>query len=173
MNRALCILLLAPTMSWAATYKCVDPDGKVTYSSSQCGKNAQEMHFRDDHATPRENKLVVHMDSKKSYRTSGTVNGLSVNFLIDTGANRTSISREVAESAGIKDCVAAGDTATANGSVRTCLAKVSEITFGTFHVRNLMVVVMPNLPVDALLGMDVLGRMKIQQEFEVLTITEQ
>ncbi len=175
MKRVVCILLLLPAMSWAATYKCVGADGKVIYSSDPCGKNAQEMHFRHDDqaATPEGNKLVIHIDSRKSYRTPGTVNGLSVNFVVDTGANRTSISQDVAESAGIKDCVASGDTATANGSVRTCLARVSEITFGTFHVRNLIVVVMPNLPVDALLGMDVLGHMKIKQEFEELTITNQ
>lgn len=171
MKRVLCILLLLPALSWAATYKCVDPDGRVTYSTSPCGKNAQEMHFRDDHAAPE--KLVVHMDARKSYRTPGTVNGVPVNFVIDTGANRTSISQAVAESAGIKECIAVGNTATAGGSVTSCVARVSELTFGAFHIQNLTVVVMPNLPVDALLGMDVLGRMKIQQEFEVLTITNQ
>ncbi len=172
MKPVLCILLLLPGLSWAATYKCVDQEGKVTYSSKPCGKNAQEMHFRDDHV-PAEGKLQVHMDASRSYRTSGTVNGRSVTFVIDTGASRTSISQSVAEAAGIKECLAASVTATAGGLVRSCIATVSEITFGTFHVRNLQVMVMPNMPVDALLGMDVLGRMKIQQEFEVLSISSQ
>ncbi len=170
MKRLLCILLLLPAISHAATYKCVDQEGKVTYSSSPCAKDAQEMHFHDNHAAP-ESKLVVHMDARHSYRTSGTVNGHAVTFMIDTGASKTSISQEVAEAAGIKECIGAGVTSTANGVVRTCVAQVSEITFGNFHVRNLAVVVLPNLPVDALLGMDVLGTMKIQQEFEVLSIS--
>ncbi len=172
MKRLLCILLLLPAISYAATYKCVDQEGKVTYSSNPCGKQAQEMHFHDDHV-PQEAKLVVHMDASHSYRTSGTVNGKSVTFVIDTGASRTSISQEVAEAAGIKECTRASVSATAGGLVRTCVAKVSEITFGSFHVYSTEVVVMPNLPVDALLGMDILGRMKIQQEFEVLSISSQ
>lgn len=170
MKRLLCILLLLPAISYAATYKCVDQEGKVTYSSSPCGKDAQQLHFHDAHVPP-ESKLVVHMDGRHSYRTAGTVNGRPVTFVIDTGASRTSISQEVAEAAGIKECIGAGVTSTANGVVHTCIAKVSEITFGSFHVRDLAVIVMPNLSVDALLGMDVLGTMKLQQEFEVLSIS--
>lgn len=172
MKQILCILFLLPGISWAATYKCVDQEGKVTYSSNPCSKNAQEMHFRDDHVPPPA-KLVVHMDGNHNYRTSGKVNSKSVTFVIDTGASRTSISQEVAEAAGIKECLRAGVSATAGGLVRTCIAKVSEITFGSFHVYSTEVVVMPNLPVDALLGMDILGRMKVQQEFEVLSISSQ
>ena len=64
-----------------------------------------------------------------------------------------------------------GYAATANGVVARCTATVSEITFGDFRVRNLVVAVMPNMPQDALLGMDVLGRLKIQQADRVLSIS--
>jgi clan AA aspartic protease (TIGR02281 family) len=171
MKRVLCLMLMLPALSWATTYKCVH-EGKVTYSTNPCGKDGQEMRFHDNR-TATDSKLVVYMDKSRSYRTQGTVNGQPVNFVIDTGASKTSISLEVAEAAGIKECTRASVSATAGGLVRTCVAKVSELTFGSFHVYSTEVIVMPSLPVDALLGMDVLGRMKIQQEFEVLTITNQ
>jgi clan AA aspartic protease (TIGR02281 family) len=166
----LLVLFVSSGISRAETYKCVDHEGKVTYSSSPCAKDAQIMHFHDDHAIS-EGKLAVHMDAAHSYRTPGKVNGRPVNVIIDTGASRTSISQQVADDAGIKGCANQSLTATANGVVANCLATASEITFGTFHIRNLTVSVMPALPVDALLGMDVLGRMRIQQEDGVMYIS--
>jgi len=172
MKRTVCILLLLPGISWATTYKCVGQDGSVTYSSNPCAKDAQVMHFHDDQAISQ-GKLVVRMDTFRSYRTSGTVNGQPVSFVIDTGASRTSISQHVADAAGIKGCANANYTATANGVVVSCQVTVSELSFGNFHVHNLVVAIMPSMPVDALLGMDVLGRMKIQQEDGVMYISNQ
>jgi clan AA aspartic protease (TIGR02281 family) len=171
MKRMLCVLLLLPGISWATTYKCVDKD-KVTYSSNPCGKDAQVMRFHGDQDNSQE-KLEVRMDASHSYRTPGTVNGRHVTFVIDTGASRTAISQQVADAAGLKGCSNASYAATANGMVVSCQVTVPEITFGTFHVRNLVVAIMPSMPVDALLGMDVLGRMKIQQEYGVLYISGQ
>lgn len=162
MKRMLCILFLLPGISWATTYKCVDKD-KVTYSSTPCAKDAQVVQFHDDQAISQ-GKLEVRMDASRSYRTPGTVSGRPVTFVIDTGASRTAISQQVADAAGLKGCSNASYSATANGVVVSCQVTVPEITFGAFHVRNLVVSIMPSMPVDALLGMDVLHRMKIQQE---------
>ncbi len=169
MKRWLCILFLLPGLSWAATYKCSD-QGRVVYSATPCGDNAQQLHFTDDQAISQ-GKLAVRMDMYRSYRTPGTVNGHRVSFVVDTGASRTFISAEVASAAGVQGCVTAAYASTANGVVRTCSVTVPEITFGDFHIKNLVVAILPSLGTEALLGMDVLGRLKIQQEDGVMYLS--
>lgn len=170
MKYMLLLLLLLPGIAAATAYKCVDNNGGTTYSEKPCGKNAQVVPYVDNHGISK-GKLVLIMDPNHSYRTSGTVNGSAVTFVVDTGASGTVISKRVAQAAGIKSCSTVGYAGTANGVVARCTATVSEVTFGGFHVRNLVVTIMPNMPVDALLGMDVLGRLKIQQQNHVLTIS--
>jgi clan AA aspartic protease (TIGR02281 family) len=162
--------LLFPGVAGATTYKCVNAAGETVYSATPCGDNAKVVPYVDDHGISS-GTLVLHLDERQSYRTTGTVNGSPVNFVVDTGASGTVISQRVAEAAGIRSCSTVGYAATANGVVTRCTTTVSELTFGAFRVRNLVVAVMPNMPVDALLGMDVLGRLKIQQEDGVLSLS--
>jgi len=171
MKRMLWIFLLVPGMSWATAYKC-ENQGRVTYSASPCGNNAQLLHFKDDQAISA-GKLVLHMDASRSFRAPGTVNGHAISFVIDTGASGTVISQQVAEASGIRSCSTTGYVATANGVVRKCVATAAEITFGEFHIKNLVVTILPNMNTDGLLGMDVLRRMKIQQEDGVMSISSQ
>jgi clan AA aspartic protease (TIGR02281 family) len=170
MKYLLLTLLLATGLAQANTYKCLDAGGETVYSSAPCGDNAQVVHFVDDRAVS-DGRLVLQLDERHSYRTPGTVNGAPVTFVVDTGASGTVISQEVAAAAGIRSCSTVGYAGTANGVVPRCTATVDEITFGEFHVKHLVVAIMPNMPVDALLGMDVLGRLKIQQQDGTLSIT--
>jgi aspartyl protease family protein len=171
MKHILCVLLLLPGMSWAATYKCVDQD-RVVYSATPCGEKAQLLQYRDGQAISK-GTLTLHLDASRSYRTPGAVNGYAVTFVVDTGASSTTISQRVAEAAGIHSCTGAGYSATANGVVRRCVATIPEITFGAFHIKNLVVAILPNMNVDGLLGMDVLRRLKIQQLDDEMYISSQ
>lgn len=171
MQYVLAALFLLPAVSSAATYyKCVTEKGRVVYSGTPCGANAEVKHFKDDHALTG-GKLQLVMGSDHSYHVDGSVGRLPVSFVVDTGATNTAISQRVAAAAGLGPCIGEGRVATANGMARICIVTVPELTFGEFHVRDLRVGVMPNLPVDALLGMDVLGRLKIRQENNVLYIS--
>lgn len=165
------LLMLLPGSAAASTYyKCVTEKGRTVYSATPCGANAEKKQFKDD-LEPSAGKLQLVMDRSNSYHVDGTVNHLPVTFVVDTGATNTAISQRVADAAGLGPCVGTGQVATANGVAQICIVIVPEIIFGGFHVRYLRVGVMPNLPVDALLGMDVLGRLKIQQENNVLYIS--
>lgn len=97
-----------------------------------------------------------------SYKISGTVQGVPVVHVIDTGATQTAINNRVAAAAGIV-CQSAGISHTANGSVKTCRSMASEIDFGGMVVKNVLVSVMPNMSADVLLGMNVLEQFKINQ----------
>lgn len=104
------------------------------------------------------------------YFSSGTVNGVPIVFMIDTGATTVSISSKIAARAGIKKCVPV-NVSTANGIVDACVATVSEVTFGNYRVTDVDVTVLPNMFGDALLGMNVLRNFRIEQVDEVMRIS--
>lgn len=167
-----CILLLLPPLAEAAVYKCVD-DGKATYSASPCGEHAQVLRSQGD-TPPQEQPhgtLTLYLRADHSYRVQGSINSRPVEFVVDTGASSTVLSQRTADAVGIRTCTGLGYTATANGAVPSCVVTVPQLTFGTFRVENLMVTILPNLNVDALLGMDVLRRMKVEQRGDVMYIS--
>lgn len=164
------VLMLAPALAGASTFKCVDSDGSVTYSATPCGNNAKEMTFHDSGGYG-DSEMEVRMDSSHSFRTQGTLNGAPVTFIIDTGASRTSISVAAAKRAGLKGCRGRGLALTAGGVTASCTAFIREITLGPLHFNNLEVMVMPNMPVEALFGMDLLKRLKVQQENGVMHLS--
>jgi aspartyl protease family protein len=165
-------LLLLPALANAAVYKCVD-NGRVSYSATPCGANAQRLAepVGDQPQPDQEATLTLYLRADHSFRVPGTINSQPVEFVVDTGSSSTVISRSAARSAGIKACTGMGYSATANGVVRNCVATVPELSFGTFHLNNLMVTILPSLNVDGLLGMDVLRRMKVEQRGDVMYIS--
>lgn len=177
-------VLLAPGLAQATTYKCVAPTGEIVYTSIPCDENGQVVNLIDNRSMAPDDAggagrrndasgdmLVLRLDEHHSYRTAGTVNGAPVTFVVDTGASGTTISQAVADAAGVTSCDPMGLAATANGTVERCTATVPELTFGKFHVKNLAISILPNMPVDGLLGMDVLSRLKMRQEDGVLYIS--
>jgi aspartyl protease family protein len=170
----LLLLLLLPLSAEAAVYKCVD-NGRITYSATPCGANAQRLPERDGNPPPADTggTLTLYLRADHSFRVPGTINNHRVEFVVDTGSSSTVISQRAARAAGIKSCVGLGYSATANGVVRNCVATVPELSFGTFHLNSLMVTILPRLKVDGLLGMDVLRRMKVEQRGDVMYISNE
>lgn len=104
------------------------------------------------------------------YYTSGTVNESPVVFMIDTGATNVSISSEVASRVGLQKCIPRL-VSTANGKVNACAATVFEVTFGNFQLTNVEVTIMPNMPGNALLGMNILRNFHIEQVDKIMRIS--
>lgn len=115
-------------------------------------------------------KLDLRQTRDGHYFSSGTVNGVPVVFMIDTGATTVSISTEIASRAGIQKCIPQ-QTTTANGKVNACKAIVPEVTFGKFSLTNVEVMIMPNMPGNALLGMNVLRNFHIEQIDQIMRIS--
>lgn len=90
------------------------------------------------------------------YRTTGSINGVPVSFMIDTGASHVTISPMIAQQVGILVCENPSQYSTANGVVVGCQSVVPELTFGPFRLKNVNVSIIPNLASGALLGMEVL-----------------
>jgi aspartyl protease family protein len=101
----------------------------------------------------------------------GRVNGVAVDFIVDTGATSTALPQRVAERAGI---VAEGrmTSDTAGGAVEGRIARADIVLDGGVRAERLRVVVLPQLSV-ALLGMDLLSKMRFSQHGGTLRIEPQ
>lgn len=98
----------------------------------------------------------------------GTVNGIAVDFLVDTGATGTALPQALAERAGL---VADGSvrSSTAGGVVQGTLARADIALQGGVRAERLRVAVLPRLA-SPLLGMDVLSKMRFTQSDGVLRL---
>lgn len=109
-----------------------------------------------------EGQLELKQTRDGHYFSSGAINGSPLIFMIDTGATVIAISAEMAARAGIKKCTP-HLVITANGKVRGCVATAAEITFGPFTLADVTVSILPSMPGEALLGMNVLRNFHIEQ----------
>jgi clan AA aspartic protease (TIGR02281 family) len=104
------------------------------------------------------------------FHIDGAIQGAPVRFLIDTGASTVSISQALAARIGL-DCQAAATFRTANGTVQGCSSRVSELEFGPFRIGNAAVAILPDLTSEALLGMNALRQVRMEQEADKLRLS--
>ncbi len=102
------------------------------------------------------------------YHWPGRVNGVAVDFLVDTGATSTVLPRALADRLGLEP-VGRVTSLTAGGRVQGTLARVDIDLDGGLGAKRLRVAVLPGLGAP-LLGMDVLGRMQFSQRGSVLRL---
>ncbi len=114
--------------------------------------------------------LVIERARDGHYHWPGHVGDVAVDFLIDTGASRTSISQELAQRAGLKNFDAV-QFSTANGNVTGGLARSTMRLEGGLILERHVVAVMPRMDNTALLGMDILGKLKMEQSDRQLRIS--
>ena len=113
--------------------------------------------------------LVIARARDGHYHWPGQVGGVKLDFLVDTGASRTSISQAVATQAGLQPSGSARFS-TANGDVTGSLAKTTLQLDGGLTLQRHTVAVLPRMDGPALLGMDVLGKLSIEQSQNQLRI---
>ena len=98
----------------------------------------------------------------------GQVNGVAVEFLVDTGATRTALPESLARAAGL---VAEGrvQSSTAGGTVAGWVGRADLQLQGGMRAERLPITVLPALAAP-LLGMDVLGKLRFSQADGVLRL---
>jgi aspartyl protease family protein len=103
------------------------------------------------------------------YHWPGSLNGVEVVFLVDTGATTTALPGRLARQAGL-ETIGEGRSSTAGGLVDTRLARASLKLDGGLEATNLVVAVLDTLDGQPLLGMDVLGKLVLRQQANTLRI---
>ncbi|HWI14668.1 MAG TPA: TIGR02281 family clan AA aspartic protease [Burkholderiales bacterium] len=111
-------------------------------------------------------------DPSGHFFTTGTVNGLSLRLMVDTGASMIVMSASDARRLGIR--YLQGERAalqTANGIVRAYRVKLDAISVGAITAHNVDAVVTEAEQPIALLGMSFLNRTEMRRDGDVMTLT--
>ena len=126
-------------------------------------------HFR------KPDKLSVNLYRNKigMFTTVGSINGLTVNFLVDTGATYIAMNGNQARRLGI-DYLLSGNPSiisTASGVERAYDVVLGKVTVGDITLSNVKAVVLDgNSPTEVLLGMSFLGRLEMHNTGQVLEL---
>lgn len=124
---------------------------------------------------PSEVNLSISPDSLGQYRIQGSINGYATDFLVDTGASLVAVSEREAKQMGI-DYLNATEHApvvTAQGQANSYLVELDSVVVGGIEAHNVRAAVIPgNYPVEVLLGMSFLRKVKMEQQADVLVLKQ-
>lgn len=107
--------------------------------------------------------LILKRNLDGHYLVDGTINGVPVRFMLDTGATRVSIPGPLARRIGLKPGKL-GYASTANGTVVVYDTIISDLTFGPFYFSDVSANMGDGMEGNhVLLGMNVLKRLLMIQ----------
>ena len=142
-----------------------DSAGAVFEYRGRTLKRRLDGRVRAQTASPRgQDNVRIFRDSRGMFRTVGSINGLPVTFLVDTGASSLAMNSAQARRLGIDFRVRGQPTyvSTASDIIQAFQVKLDVVKVGTIEMRNVTAVVMEGAqPRDVLLGMSFLGRVEM------------
>jgi len=116
-------------------------------------------------------KIVMTADVQGHFYTTGTVNGTSVRFVVDTGATSIALGPNDARRIGLDLRQGQrGLTSTANGTVVVTRIPLDTVRIGGVTMHNIEAVVLPTEMPIALLGMSFLNRMEMLRDGSTMTL---
>ncbi len=123
--------------------------------------------------TASEERVQVYRDNSGMFRTVGSINGMPVGFLVDTGASSIAMNSAQARRLGIDFRVQGDPTyvTTASQVVQAYSLILERVKIGTIELRNVRGVVIDGpQPDEVLLGMSFLGRLDMRNEGDHLSL---
>ena len=116
-------------------------------------------------------QIVITSESGGHFVTSGSINGKSVRFMVDTGATSVAMSQAEAERIGLDfKNGQRGFTSTANGAVPAYRTNLASVRIGDVMVYNVEAIVIPAPMPYVLLGNSYLGRFQMRRENDRMTL---
>jgi aspartyl protease family protein len=116
-------------------------------------------------------KIVMTADNQGHFYATGTVNGVSVRFLIDTGATMISLGINDARRIGLDfNRGQKGLTQTANGQGVVSKVQLDTVRIGDVTLHNVDALIHQSEMPMALLGMSFLNRMEMQRDGSTMTL---
>ena len=134
-------------------------DGRARAPASNSGAGGEEVR--------------IYRDRQGMFKTVGSINGLPVNFLIDTGASSVAMNSTEARRLGIDFRVEGDSTwvATASNVTQAFSVTLERVKVGDIELRNVGAVVIDGpRPSEVLLGMTFLQRLDLHNQGDHLTL---
>lgn len=126
--------------------------------------------------TPKQKKFVrIPRDNFGMYRTAGFINGVPVNFLVDTGASQVAMNEMTARRVGLQYKLYGQKTgvSTAAGKSSAWYLKLKRVNVGGVELKQVDALVVKGVgPDEVLLGMSFLRQLKMQDDGELLKLTK-
>ena len=120
---------------------------------------------------PTTTSKQIYADQRGMFHTVGSINGYTVNFLVDTGATTIAMNANQARRLGL-DFRLQGELTqaqTASGVARAYYLKLDIVKVGDISQRNVDALVIDGThPREVLLGMSFLNRLKVEKQGNVL-----
>lgn len=120
-------------------------------------------------------EVHVFPDLQGMYKTTGSINGMPIHFMVDTGATTIAISSVQARRLGIDYRVVGepGQVITASRVEAVYSVMLDRVKVGDIQLRNVQGMVMEgNMPDIPLLGMSFLGRLEMQNDGQRLILRQ-
>lgn len=118
-----------------------------------------------------ERKVSIRMSRTHQYHAEGSINGVKVSFVIDTGANSVAVPQSLAQKAGL-NLFSETTVETASGQVNGSLTRIKHLKIGPIELINVKAVILPVGADHVLLGMSALKKLKLDQKDNLLTLTQ-
>ena len=118
-------------------------------------------------------RVTLTADTRGHFITTGSINGLSVRLMVDTGATTIALSTSEARRLGINYLAGTrGQGSTANGIVPVYRVKLDNVRVGDITLNNVDASVIDGAGLSvALLGMSFLNRTAMKRDGDTLTLT--
>lgn len=118
-------------------------------------------------------QVVLEGNAQGHYVADGQINGLSVTFLLDTGATDVAIPEALAQRLRLRR-LAGGISQTANGAVAVWQTVLDEVTLGSIRLHNVRAAIVPSMPANGpvLLGMSFLKQLEFTQRDRQLILRQ-
>lgn len=117
-------------------------------------------------------EVILKQNRQGHYVTQGSINEVSVTFLLDTGATQVSIPAHIADTLQLES-YGSYPVQTANGKVVVYKTKIDQLSIGNIFLYNVAAHINPAMKNDEiLLGMSALKQLDFQQTGKQLILRE-
>lgn len=122
---------------------------------------------------PENISVSIQLNNQRQYVTTGSINGVPVSFLVDTGATLIAMNSGTAKKLGIAyESSAPGTSVTAGGKIKSWRVVLSSVQVGGIRRQNVQAAVLEgDYPLDILLGMTFLRDVRMEESDGILVLS--
>jgi len=150
-----------------------DPDRAVVEVNGKQHTLTLSDRIASTFVAPEKSQVMINRSGNNQYVTHGSINGRSVRFLVDTGANIMALNANTARMLGLD--LAEGEktlASTASDKLPVTMVTLKEVQVGPIRQQNVRAVVLAGPhPADVLLGMTFLQHVDINENAGLMVLT--